>query len=112
MGESWLVFAIVLTYVGGVLVLFIYLCSLGFSKKIEITSIFIRGVIILRLSFGFYYFRFLKKRQDMSNLISIFRLYTKFDLFIIFLVASYLTFGLLVRMLIVQKNFGPLKWIH
>lgn len=102
-------FIVALTYIGGVLVLFVYICSLSSNIKIEsdytyLLVVFFSVFYLLRKIRGF-----LSSRKLGVGHLLISRFYSKFDLGRAIIVAFYLTLGLLVRIHLVDKFSGPLK---
>lgn len=106
---SWLTYTLILLYVGGIMVLFIYLCRLSsFSKietnKIRLILLSVTLIIITRFFLGqtSSWFKFQRGRIISSLYFS--------SRFLIFLILGiYLIIGLLISILLIEKVKGPLK---
>ena len=108
-GFSWLIYTLILLYVGGIMILFVYICSLTSFSKIEMTD-FRLGLIAA----GWFFFWGLGLSQTTLwskfkrvNLIS--SLYFSRSLIIFLVLGNYLIWGLLASVFIIEKNKGPLK---
>lgn len=107
-GINWLFFALVILFVGGIIVLFMYICSLTRSLKIETNKILIFVLIallsiFLSLNQELIIRRYKLQRLIMSNLFRPIRFR-----YLVFL-ANYLLIGLVVVISLTNKFVGPLK---
>lgn len=109
--SKWVRFLVILLFLGGIMVLFVYICRLISRMKIFIKNLYIKKMLILlgvflpRLILINYF-------QDYSLCFSTFNLssiYIKSRLRILLSVARYLIFILIVRVKLCQKFKGGLK---
>ena len=94
---------------GGILILFIYLCRLNSKIKIELEKRY-NFFLILGLSvLLFFLINFFAPLQINLRNFRVFRLYSKFNIGLVIFIVLYLTIGLLVRIHLIDKMYGPLK---
>jgi hypothetical protein len=102
---------IILLFLGGMMVLFVYICTLISRIKIFLKNLYLKSIFILSggVLLSVILINYL---QDYSLYFYTFNLspmYTKSRLRILLSVASYLIFVLLVRVKLCQKFKGGLK---
>jgi hypothetical protein len=111
LSSKWIRFLIILLFLGGIMVLFVYICRLISRIKIFIKNLYLKGALVL--SGGvFLTLILINYLEDYSLHFCTFNLspiYTKSGLRILLSVASYLIFVLLVSVKLCQKFKGGLK---
>lgn len=108
--SSWFSYILFLIFMGGLIVLFIYICRLAsneiFSIKIrliEILTIFIITIVIV------YYNKRIIYESNINYSIYIFNILTKMNIFPVILTIFYLLFTLVVVVKISNKKIGPIR---
>ena len=109
--RKWIRFLVILLFLGGIIVLFIYICRLISRMKIFIKNLYLNRILIL---LGVFFSRLflINYLPDYSLCFFTFNLspiYSKSRLRILISVAAYLIFILIVRVKLCQKFKGGLK---
>ena len=106
---NWLIYTIIILYLGGIMVLFIYICSISSVSKIEISG-FVPFLFIISVSLLVYVifpkFYFL---GWVSRLKTVYSLYSLGRQGVLVMLGVYLILGLLARIFFIEKLQGPLK---
>lgn len=106
---SWLVYSLVLVYVGGIIVLFLYMCSL--ETKVNIQEKTILGLFLIVFVFRSFMglINYSEKNIFAVDSLSLFRTYLPSNRAILVTIILYLIIGLFLRVLLCRKLEGPLK---
>ena len=109
--SKWMSYLVLLLFLGGMIVLFVYICTLISKIKVLIKTLykkyFYRACIFI-LSFFFNFF----KKPDFIQIFSQFRIsfiYQKSRLVLLLFVTIYLLLILIISIKIIQKHKGGLK---
>ena len=109
--RKWITYLIVLLFLGGIIVLFVYICTLISSLKTSVKTSY--NWVILRFTFIFllrnlFYFNNWDFRIEIKNiLLSV--IYRNLNFILIILAVIYLLLVLVTRIKISQKFKGGLK---
>ena len=109
--RKWIRYLIILLFLGGIIVLFVYICSLITTIKNFLKNSYNFGLVatsILLGSFSFFYCQSWELNLYMKSMF-ISTLYIKSNFILIFLCVIYLLLVLLIRIKISQKFKGGLK---
>lgn len=114
-----------LIFIGGLLILFIYISSLASNEKIQFSTKFIKiyilliGTLIILFLDKFYIINFFKNNEtyeffNFNNLINensliISKIYGAPNNFIIILLVNYLLLTLIITVKITKTFYGPLR---
>ena len=108
LGFNWIFYTVIILFVGGIIILFMYICSLTASLKVETNSMtwIIFGIIRLITILSLFQLVYIELNFNMHYLGS---LYSNFREIIILLITLYLVLGLIVAVGLAKKFEGPLK---
>ena len=109
LGLNWLMYTMILLYVGGIIVLFIYICRLASESKIEVNGlgIMVRLFLVFAILSALTGVRSLSSEGCGISLIS--SLFRRSRERVILFLRVYLILGLLVSVSLIEKFQGPLK---
>lgn len=101
--NSWIRYAVILLFTGGIIVLFSYILSLIMSSKIRFFSS-TKTVLV-----SWFFFAFFKTREVFNNYWTITNLFFQSRNLLLIILALYLLLVLLRIVNIARSNFGPIK---
>uniref|UniRef100_A0AAU6QDL2 NADH-ubiquinone oxidoreductase chain 6 n=1 Tax=Seira pallidipes TaxID=3053390 RepID=A0AAU6QDL2_9HEXA len=110
MKMSWISFILFLIFLGGLMILFIYVTSLASNEKFELKSqsnwlmftFFSMAVIFTNLNYSFI-------QLNYTFIYSLNLMFSMFMMLIIIMVMNYLLFTLIVVVKLTQKFNGPIR---
>lgn len=107
---SWYAYILFLIFIGGLIVLFIYICSLASNEKFYIKNRVIENIIIVLLRiFAIYIYRNKEIVNNLNVKIIIIKIISIINIFIIILTIFFLLFTLIVAVKISEKKIGPVR---
>lgn len=102
-------YTMVVLYLGGIIILFMYICRISSVSKIERNSL-TQFFIVAIVAFVMYnLFPFLGSFSFLNKLNSAYSLYSSSRQIILIILRIYLILGLLARIFFIEKLEGPLK---
>ena len=102
-------YTIVVLYLGGIIILFMYICRISSVSKIERNNL-TQFFIAIRVAFVLYnLFPLLGSFSFLNKLNSAYSLYSNRRQIVLIILRIYLIFGLLARIFFIEKLEGPLK---
>lgn len=101
--NSWIRYAVILLFTGGIIVLFSYILSLIMSSKIRFFSS-TKTVLV-----SWFFFAFFKTREVFNNYWTITNLFFQSRNLLLIILALYLLLALLRIVNIARSNLGPIK---
>ena len=106
---SWLTYTLILLYVGGIIVLFIYMCRLSSFSKIERNKIWFLFILLRIFQLTSYIISKTSFWRKFQRLDAISSLYFSRRFFVFLVLGVYLIIGLLIRVFLMEKIKGPFK---
>ena len=106
---NWLIYSIIILYLGGIIILFMYICRISSVSKIETESLLNSLLALVRIFIFLKLFFNLNLNLRRADFRLIYSLYSLRGQIILVLLRLYLIIGLLARIFFVEKLQGPLK---
>ena len=109
--SKWMSYLVLLLFLGGMIVLFVYICTLISKIKVLIKTLYKKYFYRACIFILFFFFNFFKK-PDFIQIFSQFRIsfiYQKSRLVLLLFVTIYLLLILIISIKIIQKHKGGLK---
>ena len=106
---NWLIYTIIILYLGGIIVLFIYICRISSVSKIERTRFLPFVAFFTTMCLVFIIYPRPSFLKSSSNLETVYSLYLTGRQLILTILGIYLILGLLASIFFMEKLQGPLK---
>lgn len=107
-GVNWFFFALIILFVGGIIVLFMYICSLTRSLKIESNKILVLAAAATLSGFFGFNQELVISSSKLEGIV-INNLFRSISFAYLIFLAIYLLMGLVVVISLTNKFVGPLK---
>ena len=106
---NWIFYIIIQLYIGGIMVLFVYICSLSSMDKIELGKIAWVILIYMVIQRITSFLSSLEKRRSWAGRFLITMFYSNNNIIVLLGWVIILTIGLVVRVFFLEKQKGPIK---